>query len=199
MRESTVLREGDLLLEDRGFLDGATLTHLKGQRGVDVIVPLRRDMWSYEEGVKLAEMAGKWQPHPTRPDQQIAFVAGVDYIWDECEVALNACVIRFFNEKKRAMDYIVLVTTDLGLNAKWIVKHYEQRPEVEQDYEHLKSGGWFLNKLSSTRYSQIVFYLLTVVLSYSLYHLFANTAAGARFYLFALTAENQIAGLNTEE
>jgi len=181
VRESISLREGDLVLEDRGFLDGATLTYLKRERGVDVIVPLRRDMLSYEEAVKLAEMAGKWQRHPTRPLQQIAFVAGVDHMWDECEVALNACVIRFFKEKKRAIDYIVLVTTDLRLHARWIVKHYEQRPEVEQDYEQLKSGGWFLKKLSSTRYSQIVFYLLTVVLSYSLYHLFANTAAGARF------------------
>ena len=34
---------------------------------------------------------------------------------------------------------------------------------------------------SSTRYSEIVFYVLTVVLSYSLYHLFANTQAGERF------------------
>src|SRR5262249_54379815 len=34
---------------------------------------------------------------------------------------------------------------------------------------------------SSTRYSEIVVYVLTVVLSYSLYHLFANTQAGARF------------------
>src|SRR5687768_8074596 len=29
--------------------------------------------------------------------------------------------------------------------------------------------------------SEIVFYIATVVLSYSLYHLFANTRAGARF------------------
>lgn len=180
-RESRVLREGDLLLEDRGFLDGAQITYLRGERGVDVIVPLRCDMASYEEAVKLAEMAGEWRKHPSRPAQQIAFVAGVEHVWDECEVALNACVIRFFNEKKRAIDYIVLVTTDLSLRAEWIVRHYEQRPEVEQDYEQLKSGGWFLKKLSSTRYSQIVFYLLTVVLGYSLYHLFANTAAGARF------------------
>src|SRR6059036_2594861 len=50
-----------------------------------------------------------------------------------------------------------------------------------QDYEQMKSGGWQLKKLSSTRYSEIVFYVLTVVLSYSLYHLFANTQAGARF------------------
>ena len=52
---------------------------------------------------------------------------------------------------------------------------------VEQDYEQMKSGGWHLPKLSSTRYSDLVFYVLTVVLSYSLYHLFANTQAGARF------------------
>ena len=45
----------------------------------------------------------------------------------------------------------------------------------------MKSGGWQLKKLSSTRYSEIVFYVLTVVLSYSLYHLFINTQAGARF------------------
>jgi hypothetical protein len=80
------------------------------------------------------------------------------------------------------------VTTDLSMSGRWIVTHYEARPEVEQDYEQLKSGGWLLKKLSSTRYSQIVFYLLAclrathrqaVVLSYSLYHLFANTQAGA--------------------
>ena len=55
-----------------------------------------------------------------------------------------------------------------------------RRPEIEQDYEQMKSG-WQLQKLSSTRYSEIVFYVLTVVLSYSLYHLFANTQAGVRF------------------
>ena len=59
------------------------------------------------------------------------------------------------------------------------MRHYEERPEMEQDYEQMKSGGWQLQKLSSTRYSEIVFYVLTVVLSYSLYHLFANTQAGA--------------------
>ena len=76
---------------------------------------------------------------------------------------------------------IVLVTTDQQLTWPWIVRHYEERPEIEQDYEQMKSGGWQLQKLSSTRYSEIVFYIATVVLSYSLYHLFANTQAGARF------------------
>jgi hypothetical protein len=79
------------------------------------------------------------------------------------------------------MDHIVLVTTDQRLKGPWIVRHYEERPEIEQDYQQMKSGGWQLKKLSSTRYSEIVFYMLTVVLSYSLYQLFCNTRAGARF------------------
>ena len=181
LSHSPVLRAGDLVLMDRGLLDGATITYLKLKRKVDLIIPLRSDMLSYGEAVKLAQIAGQWEPHPTRPDQHLAWVPSVAHVWDECGVELNACVIRFYNKKKQALDYIVLVTTDRSLRAAWMIKHYEARPEVEADYEQRTSGGWLLQKLSSTRYSQIVFYLLTVVLSYSLYHLFANTQAGARF------------------
>jgi hypothetical protein len=176
-----VLRAGDLMLEDRGFVDGATITFLKHQRRVDVIVPLKAQMLSYHEAVQLAEIQGEWQPHPSRDSQHIAFVQGVEHLWAECKVPLNACVIRYWNRKKAAWDHIVLVTTDQRLTGPWIVRHYEERPEMEQDYEPMKSGGWHLKKLSSTRYSEIVFYIATVILSYSLYHLFANTQAGARF------------------
>jgi len=176
-----VLRKGDLVLEDRGFIDGETLTFLKHKRYVDVIVPLKSTMLSYKEAVQLAELQGEWQPHPARDHQQIAFVQGVDHVWDGCNVALNACVIRYWSRKKNALDPIVLVTTDHRLTGPWIVRHYEERPAIEQDYQQMKSGGWQLKKLSSTRYSEIVFYVVTVVLSYSLYHLFANTRAGTRF------------------
>jgi hypothetical protein len=178
---SAVLREGDLLLMDRGLLDGASITHLKAERKVDVIIPLRSDMLSYKEAVELAEMKGKWEAHPSRADQQMTRVEAIEHVWEECLVELNSCVIRYYNKKKRKHDYIVLATTDLRLSGSWIIKHYEERPEIEADYQQLKSGGWMLKKLTSTRYSQIAFYLLTVVLSYSLYQLFANTQAGSRF------------------
>ena len=178
---ASVLRKGDLLLEDRGFIDGETLTFLKQQRHIDVIVPLKSTMLSYKEAVQLAELQGEWQRHPSRDHQYIAFVKGVEHVWDGCNVALNACVIRYWSRKKKALDHIVLVTTDQRLMGPWIVRHYEERPEIEQDYQQMKSGGWQLKKLSSTRYSEIVFYIATVVLSYSLYHLFSNTRAGARF------------------
>jgi hypothetical protein len=157
------------------------LFHLKRQRRVDVIMPLKTNMLATQEAMQLAEMADKWEAHPSRDDQSITLVRNVEHMWAECEVPLNACVIRFWNQRKKRHEYIVLVTTDLKLSASWIVRHYEERPEIEQDYQQMKSGGWQLKKLSSTRYSEIVFYVLTVVLSYSLYHLFANTQAGSRF------------------
>jgi hypothetical protein len=181
LKTAAVLRAGDLLFDDRGFIDGETITLLKKKRHVDVIVPLKSSMLSYKEAVDLARMQDQWQPHPSRDNQHIAFVKGVDHLWAACQVPLNACVIRYWNRKKEALDHIVLVTTDQHLNGTWMVRHYEERPEIEHDYEQMKSGDWQLKKLSSTRYSEIVFYILTVVLSYSLYHLFANTQAGARF------------------
>jgi hypothetical protein len=78
-----VLRKGDLLLEDRGFLDGATLTLLKQQRHVDVIVPLKATRLSYKEVVQLAVRQNVWHPHPSRAHQHIAFVPGMAHVWDE--------------------------------------------------------------------------------------------------------------------
>ena len=102
-------------------------------------------------------------------------MCGMRAKWD------SASVIGCYNDGQQAIAYIVLVTTDLEMTPQWIVRHYEKRPEVEQDYQQLKSGRWQLQKLSRTRYSEIVFYILSVVVSYSRYQLFANTQAGSRF------------------
>src|SRR5262249_58217956 len=75
-----VLRKGDLLLEDCGFVDGETLTFLKQQRHVDVIVPLKSTMLSYTDAVQLAALQEAWQLHPSRDHQHIAFVQGVEHL-----------------------------------------------------------------------------------------------------------------------
>ena len=167
-------------LEERGLLDGARLSHLQRQRRVDVILPLKAHRLATQEALHRADMADRWASHPSRAAQSIALVRGVEPRWAQCEVPLNACVMRFWNQKKKRLDPIVLVTTALSLRAPWTVRHYEERPESEHDYEQLKSGGWQLQKLRATRDSEIVFSVLTVVLSYSLYHWFTNPQAGAR-------------------
>ena len=157
LEEAPVLRAGALLLADRGCIDGATLSARQRQRQVDVIIPLTANMLATQAAIQRAAMANKWQPHPSRADQTIALVRGVEHRWTECEVPLNAWVIRFWNKKKKCTDHMVLITTDLKFSASWIVRHYEERPEIEQDYAQMNSGGWQLKKLSSTRYTRLSF------------------------------------------
>jgi hypothetical protein len=151
LEQAPVLRPGDVLLEERGCIDGATLSAFKRTRQVDVIMPLKANMLATQEAIQLAEMADKWAVHPSRAAQHIAWVRGVAHLWPECHVPLNACVIRFWNKKKKRPDPSVLVTTDQELSASWIVRHDEERPEIEPDYEQMKRGGWQLQKLSATR------------------------------------------------
>jgi hypothetical protein len=181
LEEAPGLRAGDLRLEARGFLDGATFSHWKRQRQVDVIIPLKAYRLATQEARQWAQMADKWQAHPSRAKQTMTLVRGVEQMGTECEVPLHACGIRCWQKKKKRPDSSVLVTTDLELNASWIVRHDEERPEIEQDSQQMKRGGWQLKKLRSPRDSEIVLYVLTVVLSYSLSHLCTNTQAGARF------------------
>jgi hypothetical protein len=159
LEQAPVLRPGDLLLEERGCIDGATLSALKRPRQVEGIMPLKANMLATQEAMRLAELEDTWAVPPSRAAQHMAWVRGVEHRWSECHVPLNAGVIRFWNKKKKRTDYIVLVTTDQELSASWMVRHYDERPEIEQDYEQMKSGGWQRQKLSATRYSEIVFYL----------------------------------------
>jgi hypothetical protein len=177
---ASVLRAGDWFWEDRGLVDGDTITFLKPPRHVEVMVPLQSTLVSSKEAVQRAALHDAWAPHPSRDQQHMAFVHGVDHLWEACQVPLHACVMRYGNRQKAAWDSLVLVTTDPRLNGPWRVRHYEERPEIGHDDAQRKRGGWQLQKLRATRDSEMVFSSATVVLSYSLYHLFSNPQAGAR-------------------
>jgi hypothetical protein len=154
---------------------------LKRQRRVDVIMPRNANRLATQEAIQLGERADQGDAPPSRAEQRMAWVHGIEHRWTEGAVPRNACVIRFWNKKKQRTDHIVLVTTAQRRSAPWIGRHYAERPEIAQDYEQMKSGGWQLQQLSATRYREIVLYGLTVGLSYSLSPLFTNTQAGTRF------------------
>lgn len=68
------------LLVDRGFIDGPTIGRMKQEHGVDVVVPLKKNMDDYKDAWRLADVdQGPWQvwrppvpvppPHPPqRPE-----------------------------------------------------------------------------------------------------------------------------------
>ena len=45
----------------------------------------------------------------------------------------------------------IAANRERSLSASWLVRHDEERPEIEQAYEQMHIGGWQLQKLSATR------------------------------------------------
>jgi hypothetical protein len=183
------LKPGDILIEDRGFLDGKTVSRLKEKRGVDTILPLRSNMQAYNDAIVSAyhHADTPWEQHPSRERQEIKKIEYVDYLWDECSVPLIGCVVR---EPKECRDggngredykHWVFVTTRLTLTGRRMIQTYELRPEIEEDHRQWKEGLWDMTKFTSTSLVQVIYHVICVLLAYNLCQVYSNTRSGQRF------------------
>jgi len=180
--EPCPLSPGDSLREDRGLLDGAEITVLKRDLGVDVIVPLKREMLAFRLALaRVAARPHRWQPHPTRPKQVIQPVTDIGEPWEECQVPLNGCVVREWNSEKQEDEYWVFATTERERSARGIILDYEARSECEEDHRQIKGPDWELDEFASTRLVEILYHVLIVLLAYDLCQLYGLTEAGQRF------------------
>lgn len=166
-------KPGDILINDRGFISRELINHLKLERGVDSYVPLKKNMDSYLATVLYANKKNQWIKHPSRNNQHIQLVENMGVHWQvqENDVDLNACVI------KDGDFYAVIVTTDLTKTASQIVRTYELRPEIEEDYRQLKDF-WKLNDFRSTKLRVIAFHILCVLLGYLFFQLYTMMPEG---------------------
>jgi hypothetical protein len=182
VREGTPMQQGETLLEDRGLLDGAEITLLKRDLGVDVVVPLKKKMLSYRLAVLQAERQPyRWKPHPTRQKQEIQPVYEIGGVWDECQVELNGCVVREWDEEKGEYAYYVFAATNLERSGKGILIDYGARSECEEDHRQTKSPDWELDEYTSTTLVEILYHVLMVLLAYNLCQLYGQTETGERF------------------
>ena len=178
----TPLARGDSLREDRGLLDGGEITTLKRDLGVDVIVPLKRDMLAFRLALVQAEANRyRWQAHPTRKKQEIQQVSDIGGPWEECQVPLNGVVVRQWDPAKREWEYWVFATTNLSRSARGTIQDYEARAECEEDHRQVKGPDWELDQFTSTRLVEIVYHVLVVLFAYNLCQLYGQTEAGERF------------------
>ena len=184
------LKPGDMLIHDRGFLDGDTISRLKKERKVDVILPLRSDMKAYSDSLTTAyhpDSAGSWEQHPTREKQQIKRIERVDWMWDECSVPMDGCVVRELKENRDGSggqndyEHWVFATTRLALTGANMIKIYQLRPEIEEDHRQWKHGLWDIDKFTSTSLVQVIYHVICVLLSYNLCEIYSNTGSGQKF------------------
>lgn len=179
---SPALKAGDLLIEDRGFLSREIINNLKTERKVDTYIPVKKNMEIYKESVKIAKQQAKWVNHPNkkRKEQKVASVKAVGCFWVsgqvQDDVELNAGVV--YDTKKE--KYYVFVTTDLTVTGRQIIKTYELRPEIEEDFRQLKDF-WKLEGFKSTKYTHIIFHIVMLLIGYLYYQLYKNTEEGSKY------------------
>lgn len=199
----------DTLVYDRGYIDRELINTLKREKGITVVVPIKKNMILFKESMSLAIAQNDWRAHPNskRKGQEIKLIKEVGMSWEseaignkkpgkvrEEDVPLNTCVIRI-NKKKdnsrssmeedicqeeKGYKYIVLATSDTTLTGAEIIRRYETRPEIEEDYRQLKDV-WGLDHFTSTKYKNIVFHIVMMLVAYLFYQVYKNTEAGAKY------------------
>lgn len=180
LKTSSCLKKGDILINDRGFLSRDLINYLKLYKGVNTYVPLRHNMLAFEEAVSLAKMQNDWKPHPNRKHQVITLASNVGVFWQSNhkyhDVPINACVVWDIDSN----EYFVFVTTDVDATASDIIKIYEMRTEIEEDFRQLKDF-WKLEDFKSTKYNVISFHIICVLLGYLFYQLYINSENGQKY------------------
>lgn len=181
LRTTSVFKPGDILINDRGFLSRNLLNYLKRVKQVDTYIPLRQNMEAFNMAVQAAKSQNQWQQHPiTRfPTQRICLVEDLGPYWgndnsDDIEnVDINACVVW----DKETDKYFVFATTDTSKSAVDILKVYNLRPEIEEDYRQLKDF-WKLEDFKSTKLNLIVFHIVSVLFGYLFFQLYTLLPEG---------------------
>jgi len=179
---SKVLKAGDILINDRGFISRDILNTLKSDKEVDTYIPAKKNMTIYEQAVMISKSEGKWSPHPNkkRKTQEIQLVKELGTFWlsenPKNDVDLCACVVHDTKDN----EYYVFMTTDTTKTAKQIIMTYELRPEIEEDYRQIKDF-WKLEDFKSTKFNFIAFHIVMVLIGYMYFQLYKNLDDGRKF------------------
>jgi hypothetical protein len=164
---------GDELIMDRGFIDGEWLNELHEKRGVEIFLPLRRNMKiSKETALQCIQFRGEdWRPHPTRKNQWVQCLTPEDLkLWSECRVLKSGVIVKW-KKDDGSFDEVVFVSTKPFLTAEELLATYDERSRIEETHRQLKLFQG-IEKLPSKKWEHVVFRILMGVVAFNLLHLY---------------------------
>ena len=88
--------------------------------------------------------------------------------------------VRNLINKDENYVYIVILSTDTKMNEVNIIRMYEQRTEIEEDFRQIKDQ-WDLATFTSTKYNYIMCHIAMLLLGYNIYSLFKGTEEGIEY------------------
>jgi len=182
----------ELLLMDREFVDGDLINWLKGDHGIDVIIPVKENMDILEDMRGLARIDQRpWQTytklvrrrvHKDQPKQKVVAhvrVKGFEGLttWSSCPIPLNG-ILRL-KDDETPNDAHGLVTTLPVRDAIRIDRQYGARWGIENDGNRELKQGWDLETLWGRTLAAVTMSVVMKLLGYNYVKLF-HTRRGSR-------------------
>lgn len=170
------------LIVDRGYIDGEFIGRVKKDHGVDVLVPLKKTMSTYQDAVGIAGREKQWEVLEEEKDLQGKLIKKVwgqripeMDLWDSCPVKQHATVVRqvaWDPETQQDEERIwVLGSTKKYLHSKVAYSRYRLRTQIEERNRQLK-GGWQIGRFPSPSPGLMESHLCFTLLTYSLLQLY---------------------------
>lgn len=192
-----------LLIMDRGYIDGEFITHVKRDLGCDVMIPLRKNMQMLQYGIAqatLKQVSGKWHRyrdyhHDGQLYREEVFLIPDAYTWEECHVELNLSLMRrrCISSVHKQVQYWGLATTYCPKSPKEAFKTYHLRVGIEERYRQHKHF-WNLHRFSSPDKALMETHVAFTLMTYTLLQLYLkknHLSEMANKTLDTLKAESQ--------
>lgn len=184
------------LILDRGFLDGKSISNCKKDYGIDVLIPVRRNMDIYKDAMALFKLPdvtwvclqepvveAKETPRP-RPKAIVkrekkrqetivkreAATIGEFRSWSCCTVPLSVVANRETYADGRQKTWLLLDTKEV-VDPSEASEEYHLRTSIEERHRQLKCFI-DLTKFTSRAFSMVVNQVVFIMLSYNLLQLY---------------------------
>ena len=158
------------LIADRAFLDGPMISCFKTKYGIDMLIPLKKNMDAFKDAKGLARLKDK--PWKDVDENTSCYMAKKIRSYQGCKVDLNVILVKskLKNGKVRLWS---LATTKNYRDPAQAVRDYRLRWQIEERYKQIKAS-WLDKGFKSTDFNLVTAHIIFTLLVYSLIQIYLN-------------------------
>ena len=158
------------LIADRGFLDGEMISCFKDKYGIDMLIPLKKNMDAYLDAKGLLKLEDKpWQDVDKTTS---CYMAKKIRSYEGCNVDLNVILVRQKLKNGKVRLWSLATTKDYSDPCD-AVRDYRLRWQIEERYKQIKAS-WLDEGFKSTDFNLVTAHIIFTLLVYSLIQVYLN-------------------------
>jgi hypothetical protein len=158
------------LIADRAFLDGEMISCFKKKYGIDMLIPLKKNMDACLDAKGLLKLEDK--PWKDVDEATSCYMAKKIRSYQGCNVDLNVILVRQKLKNGKVRLWSLATTKDYSDPAQ-AVRDYRLRWQIEERYKQIKAS-WLNKGFKSTDFNLVTAHIIFTLLVYSLIQVYLN-------------------------